>query len=132
MPLLYLGTTFILGAGAFTLGGLLTNLSSLEPSLLDSALFSPLGSLFLGAMLMSANGGYLLGGLWALLPHDALVQFTPVPSSAPLHVLGLLGTGYADLSTDVGSAASPVFMLLALILGGLWSRRLGPHREVWS
>ena len=53
---------FVVGGGLL-LGGLLTNLSLLEPSLLDSALFSPLGSLFLAAALTAANGGYLLGGL---------------------------------------------------------------------
>jgi hypothetical protein len=63
MPLVCLGSTFLLWGGGLLLGGLLTNLSLLEPSLLDSALFSPLGSLFLAAALTAANGGYLLGGL---------------------------------------------------------------------
>ena len=132
MPLLSLRTTPLLGAGGALLAGLLSNLSLLEPPLLDSALFSPLGSIFLSAALVSANGGYLLGGLWALLPYEVLTQPAPVPSSAPLHVLGLLGAGYMDLSADASFAISPAFMLLALLLGGLWSRRLGPHREIWS
>jgi hypothetical protein len=55
-----------------------------------------------------------------------------VPSGAPLHVFGLLGAGLLDLSTDDNLAASPAVGFGALLLGGLWSRRLGPHREVWS
>lgn len=44
----------------------------------------------------------------------------------------MLGAGLLDLSTDQGFASSPALSLAALLLGGLWSRRLGPHREVWS
>lgn len=56
----------------------------------------------------------------------------PVPSGAPLHVFGLLGAGIFDLSADQGTAIPPLVSFIALVLGGLWSRRLGPHREVWS
>lgn len=65
-------------------------------------------------------------------PSVEMGALAPVPSGAPLHVFGLLGAGFLDLSIDQGMAASPLISFVALALGGLWSRRLGPHREVWS
>lgn len=99
---------------------------------MDSALFGPAGASGLGLGALLPNGGYLGLALGALWPCDAAGALPPVPSGAPLHVFGLLGAGLLDLSADDNLAASPALGFGALLLGGLWSRRLGPHREVWS
>lgn len=110
----------------------LSKLPFQHPGALDSCLFGPNGAALFGQGVLLFNGGYLSLGLGGLWPYDPLEALPPVPSSAPLHVFGLLGAGFLDLSSDYGFAASPALSLGALLLGGLWSRRLGPHREVWS
>lgn len=105
-------------------------LASTPPSGLDSALFGPLGSLVLGCLAFFQGGPLGLAGAACLYP---MPQESPAPVSAgaPLHVFSLLGIGLLDSTADHGAAASPMLGFLALGLGGLWSRRLGPHREVW-
>lgn len=80
-----------------------------------------MGVLAFSQGLALATGGLLSSGLWGLWP-SALADveaLAPVPSAAPLHVGGLLGAGFFDLSTDGGWAFSPVLSFGALILGGL-------------
>lgn len=112
--------------GPATLGA-----AQLSPGSLDSALFSPLGVTLITLVSSVFLGPLTLGPL-ASFPNVEVGSLAPVPSGAPLHVFGLLGAGFFDLSGDRDLSLPPLFSLLALALGGLWSRRLGPHREVWS
>lgn len=102
----------------------------LAPGYLDGALFSPMGTTGFSMGLASAVGG-CVGACGAALVPQQLAELVPhVPSAAPLHVLGLLGAGFFDFSADRPGAVSPLLSALVLLLGGLWSRRLGPHREI--
>lgn len=104
------------------------------PKHLDSAVFGSAGALAFIQGLVLASGGPLGSPLCALWPSGSadLDLLAQVPSAAPLHVGGLLGAGFLDLSTDSNWGLPPWLSLAALALGGLWSRRLGPHREIWS
>ena len=102
-----------------SVGLLSCTLSFYPPRSLDSALFGPAGALAFTLAIILQNGGYLCSALIGLYPFGGLEALSPVPSAAPLHVLGLLGVGFFDLSSDSGLGASPVLSLVALLLGGL-------------
>jgi hypothetical protein len=94
------------------------------PGALDAALFGPLGALALVALV--APLGPAMAGLLPLGGGAA----APTPAAAPAHVLALLGGGALDAGT--GSPMPPWAGGGAVFLGGLWSRRLGPHRSMWA
>lgn len=94
------------------------------PASLDAALFGPLGAL--GALALVAPGGPTLVGA---LPLGGGAQ-APTPAAAPAHVLALLGAGVTDGGANLPSP--PWGGAGAVVLGGLWSRRLGPHRAIWA
>jgi hypothetical protein len=119
MGLLERGKLALLWALASTVVLTLPRLPSHHPGALDSCLFGPNGAASFGHSVLLFNGGYLSLGLGGLWPYDAVDASPQVPSSAPLHVFGLLGAGFLDLSSDYGLAASPALSLAALLLGGL-------------
>jgi hypothetical protein len=119
MGLLERGKWALLWVLANVAGLALSRLPCNHPGILDSCLFGPNGAAFFGQGVLLLNGGCLGLGLSSLWPYDTLDAFPPVPSSAPLHVFGLLGAGFLDLSSDCGLAASPALSLAALLLGGL-------------
>ena len=95
-----------------------------EPPALDAALFGPVGAVAVLALVAPL-------GLWAatLLPLGG-GPGAPTPAAAPAHVLALLVGGSSDASRAL---AAPAWGGAGAVgLGGLWSRRLGPHREAWS
>lgn len=96
-----------------------SQLATLHPGTLDSALFGPIGGVLLYVVLALGQGGALLWAPLGVAPNGGLDGLAPVPSGAPLHVLGLLSAGVFDLSSDQGTGASPLLSFLALLLGGL-------------
>lgn len=132
MRLLEQGKWALLLATIPVTGLALFRLSCFYPESLDSVLFGPMGANVLGFSFALFSGGCLSSGLVGAYPIGALEALAPVPSAAPIHVFALLGAGFFDLSTDQNLAVSPLLSLVALLLGGLWSRRLGPHKEAWS
>jgi hypothetical protein len=95
------------------------------PGALDASLFGAWGALALAALVAPAGCA-----VFALLPLGGPAP-APAPAAAPAHVLVLLAAG----ASDSGAPGAPVPAWVgagAVGLGGLWSRRLGPHRALWS
>ena len=119
MQILSLGKGPLAWGVSFVVSALGSQLAQLDPGSLDSALFGPLGGVLIYVALALAEGGNLLLGPLGAAPVGGVEGLAPVPSAAPLHVLGLLSAGALDLSGDQGAAASPLLGFLALLLGGL-------------
>ena len=119
----------VLGGSVLSLAGCAVFLATVAPGSLDSMLFGPVGSTFLVNCVMLSKVG-LYGGGFMQTPLAQFDSFAPVPGAAPIHVGGLLAAGFYDCANDANTSVSTLLPYLALLLGGLWSRRLGPHREI--